>query len=45
MTNPDGAAIVNAIGPIRQAVRGENKWASAVRDCNLATATTSVRLG
>jgi hypothetical protein len=25
MTNPAGAAIVNAIGPIRQIVRGENK--------------------
>ena len=25
MTNPAGAAIVNAIGPIRQLVRGENK--------------------
>ena len=27
MTNPAGAAIVNAIGPIRQAVRGEEKIA------------------
>ncbi len=25
MTNPAGAAIVNAIGPIRQVVRGEDK--------------------
>jgi hypothetical protein len=25
MTNPAGAAIVNAIGPIRQLVRGEEK--------------------
>ena len=25
MTNPAGAAIVNAIGPIRQLVRGEDK--------------------
>ena len=25
ITNPAGAAIVNAIGPIRQAVRGEDK--------------------
>jgi len=25
MTNPAGAAIVNAIGPIRQVVRGEEK--------------------
>src|SRR5213079_2097587 len=25
MTNPAGAAVVNAIGPIRQLVRGENK--------------------
>ena len=25
MTNPAGSAIVNAIGPIRQVVRGENK--------------------
>jgi YVTN family beta-propeller protein len=25
MTNPAGAAVVNAIGPIRQVVRGENK--------------------
>jgi hypothetical protein len=25
MTNPAGAAVVNAIGPIRQVVRGENQ--------------------
>jgi hypothetical protein len=25
MTNPAGAAVVNAIGPIRQLVRGENE--------------------
>lgn len=25
MTNPSGAAVVNAIGPIRQLVRGEDK--------------------
>jgi hypothetical protein len=25
MTNPAGAAIVNAIGPVRQLVRGEDK--------------------
>jgi hypothetical protein len=25
MTNPAGAAVVNAIGPIRQLVRGEDK--------------------
>jgi hypothetical protein len=25
MTNPAGSAIVNAIGPIRQVVRGEDK--------------------
>ena len=30
MTNPAGSAIVNAIGPIRQVVRGEAKYRVAI---------------
>ena len=38
MTNPAGAAVVNAIGPIRQLVRGEDK----VQPCYLVIAPGTV---
>jgi hypothetical protein len=42
MTNPAGAAIVNAIGPIRQVVRGE---ADAPRRYLVIVAGTPMELG